>query len=61
MGECLPKPNSLGANLKVEIDLSNYAIKTYLKETTGLDTTSFAKKIDLAHLEFHVDKLDLDF
>ena len=61
MGECLSKLNSLGANLKAEIDLSNYAIKTYLKETTGVDTSFFAKKIDLAHLEFHVDKLDLDF
>ena len=61
MGECLLKPNSLGANLKVEIDLSNYAIKTYLKDKTGVDTSSFAKKIDLAHLIFHVDKLDLDF
>ena len=26
-----PKPNSLGANVKVELDLSNYATKTDLK------------------------------
>ena len=40
--------------------MSNYAIKTYLKEATGVDTSSFAKKIDLAHLTFDVDKLDFD-
>ena len=39
-----PKPNSLGANIKVELDLSNYATKINLKNTTGVDTPSFAKK-----------------
>ena len=28
MSECFPKPNSLGANAKVELDLYNYATKT---------------------------------
>ena len=27
MIECFPKPKSLGANVKVELDLSNYATK----------------------------------
>ena len=27
MNEYFPKPNSLGVNVKVELDLSNYAIK----------------------------------
>ena len=44
MSAYFPKPNSLGANIKVELDLSNYATKTNLKNTTGVDTPSFAKK-----------------
>ena len=31
MSEHFPKPNSLGENVKVELDLSNYAAKTDLK------------------------------
>ena len=49
---------SFGANLKVELDLSNYA--TDLKNATGFDTSSFAKKTDLANLISHVDKLEID-
>ena len=37
-------PKSLGANVKVELDLSNYATKSYLKNETGVDTSDFAKK-----------------
>ena len=59
MSEYFPKPNSLGANVKVEVDLSNYATKTDLKNATGVDTSSFAKKIDLANLKSDVDKLDI--
>ena len=32
MSEYYPKPNSLGANVKVELDLSNYAAKTDLQK-----------------------------
>ena len=31
MSEYFPKPKSSGANVKVELDFSNYAIKAYLK------------------------------
>ena len=31
MSEYFPNPNSLGVNVKVELDLSNYATKTDLK------------------------------
>ena len=31
MSEHFPKPKSLGANLKIELDLSNYATKADLK------------------------------
>ena len=42
MSEYFPKLKSLGANVKE--DLSNYATKTDLKNATGDDTSSFAKK-----------------
>ena len=40
--------------------MAKYATKTDLKNATKLDTSDFAKKIDLAHLKFDVDKLDID-
>ena len=46
--------------MKVELDLSNYATKTDVKNATGIDTSSFAKKVDLANLKSSVDKLDID-
>ena len=54
------KPNYLGASVKVELDLSNYAAKTDFKNATGVDTPDFAKKTDLANLKSDVDKLDID-
>ena len=42
-----------------ELDLSNYATKADIKNTTGVDTSTFAKKVDLANLKSHVDKLDI--
>ena len=41
--------------MKVELDLSNYVTKTNLKKATGVDTSSFAKKTDLANSESDVD------
>ena len=60
MSEYFPEPKSLGGKVKVELDLSNYAIKTDLKNTTGIDTPSFAEKVDLANLKSNIDKLDID-
>ena len=60
MSEYFPKSKSLGANVKVELDLSNYATKEDLKYVTGFDTSNFAKKTDLANLKSDVDKLDID-
>ena len=37
MSEYFPKPKSLGTNVKVELDLSNYATKADLKTATGDD------------------------
>ena len=34
MSECFPKPKSLEANVKLELDLCNYATKADLKNAT---------------------------
>ena len=60
MSEYFRKPYSLRASLKVELDLSNYATKTDLKNATRVNTSKFAKKVDLASLKSNVDKLDID-
>ena len=60
MSEYFPKPNYLKANVKVELDLSNYATKADLKNVTGVHTSSFAKITDIANLKSYVDKLDID-
>ena len=60
MSEYFPKPKSLGVNVKVELDLSNYATNADLKNATGVDTSNFAKKTDLANLKSDVDKLDIE-
>ena len=60
MSEYFPEPNSLGRRVKVELDSSNYATKADLKTATGVDTSKYAKKVDLANLKSNVDKLDID-
>ena len=59
MSEYFPEPKSLGGKVKVELDLSNYATKTNLRNATGADTSKFAKKINLASLKSNVDNLDI--
>ena len=46
--------------MKVNIDLSNYATKTDIKNIPHVDTSSFALKTNLASLKTEVDKLDID-
>ena len=61
MRQFFPKPfTSFGGNINVNIDLSNYATKTDLKNVTHVDTSSFALKTNLANLKTAVDKLDID-
>ena len=60
MGEYFPNLKSLGGNVKVKFNLSNYATKSNLKNATGVDTSDFAKKTDLANLKPDIDKLDID-
>ena len=47
-------------NIKVELDLTNYATKTDLKSITHVDVSSFASKTNLAALKTEVDKIDVD-
>ena len=47
-------------DIKVELDLSNYATKTDLKNVTHVDFSSFASKTNLASLKTEVDKIDAD-
>ena len=60
MSKYFPEPLSFGGNINVKVDLSNYATKTYLKNVTHVDTSSFALKANLASLKTEVDKLDID-
>ena len=61
MSQYFPKPyESFGGEIKVKVDLSNYATKTYLKYVTHVDVSSFALRSNLANLKTEVDKLDID-
>ena len=55
-----PLYKSSSNNIKVELDLSNYATKNYLKNITHVDVSSFASKTNLAALKSEVDKIDVD-
>ena len=62
MSQYFPKPfnSHFGESIKVKIDLSNYAIKTDIKNISHVDTSSFALKTNLANLKTEADKLDHD-
>ena len=49
-----------GRRVKVELDFSNYATIADLKNATGVDTSKFTEKVDLASLKSNADKLDID-
>ena len=55
MSDYFPKPESLGAKVKVELDWPNYVTKADLKIATGVDAYDFAKKTDLANLKSELD------
>ena len=60
INEYFPEPKYLGERVKFELDMSNYATKRDLKNATGVDTSVFAKRIDLANPKSDLDKLDID-
>ena len=55
-----PPYKSSSNNVKVELDLTNYATKTDLKNITHVDVSSFASKTNIAALKTEVDKIDAD-
>ena len=54
-----PPYKSSSKDIKVELDLTNYATKTDLNNMTHVDTSSFASKTNLAALKTEVDKIDI--
>ena len=61
MREYFPEQKSSWGRVKVKLVLSNYATKADLKNTVGVDTSKFVKKVDLADLKSSVwCKLDID-
>ena len=59
MSTYYPPYKSSSNNIKVELDLTNYATKTDLNNITHVDTSSFASKTNLAALKTEVDKIDI--
>ena len=55
-----PPYKSSSNNVKVELDLTNYATKTDLKNITHVDVSSFASKTNLAAVKNELDKIDVD-
>ena len=55
-----PPYRSSRNNIKVELDLANYATKDDVKNITHVDASSFASKTNLAALKTEVDKTDTD-
>ena len=55
-----PPYKSSSSNVKVELDLTNYATKNDLKNITHVDGSSFASKTNLSALKTEVDKIDTD-
>ena len=61
MSKYFPKQyDCFGENVKVELDLSNYATKTDLKRATETDTSNLSLKLNLASLNTEVHKIDED-
>ena len=57
--QCFPPYGSTN-NIKVELDLANYATKNDVKNITHVDVSSYATKTNLAALKTEVDKIDTD-
>ena len=60
MSQYFPPYRSSGGDIEVELDLSNYATKTDLKNVTHVYVSSFTSKTNLASFKTEVDKLDID-
>ena len=56
-----PDPYTHSKNeIKVEVDFSNFATKSDVKNATGFDTSLFAKNTGLASLKSDIDEFGID-
>ena len=55
-----PPYKSSSNNIKVELDLSNYATKIDINDITHVDVSGSASKTNLAALKSEVDKIEAD-
>ena len=56
MSQYFPPYRGSGRDIKVELDLSNYATKTDLKNVTHVNVSSFVSKTTLASLKLKLIK-----
>ena len=60
MSQYFPRYNNSSEDIKVELDLTNYATKDDAKNITHVDVSTYATKTNLAALKSEVDKIDTD-
>ena len=60
MSNYFPPYNNSSENIKVELDLSNYATEKDIKDITHIDASGFTSKTNLAALKTEFDKIDTD-
>ena len=61
MSQYFPKPfKNFRGDIKIKVDLCNYATKDDIKNIAHVDTSNFALKTNLANLKTEVDTLDTD-
>ena len=61
MSQYFIKPyEPFGGDINIKVDLSSYATKTYIKNISLVDTSSFALKSSLDQIKLELDKLDID-
>ena len=61
MSQYFSKPyEPFGGDIKVKVDLSNYATKENIKSFSHVHASSFALKTNLSNLKTEVDKLDIN-
>ena len=60
MSTYYPPYKSSNQNIKVELDLSNYATKKDINDITHVDVSGFASKTNLAASKTEIDKIDTD-
>ena len=61
ISQYFPKPyEPFRGDVNVKVDLSSYATKADLKNPTGIDTSGFALKSNLASLKAKVDEIDAE-